>query len=106
MSLFKTVLVVYGLLILAGGLMGWAKAGSQASLIAGLVSSVLIFWGTYLLGTSPKAGRIVVTVVSALLCIVFALRFLKTLAFMPAGLLLLLSVAVLGLCASQLLRKG
>ena len=106
MSLFKIALVVYGLLILAGGFMGWAKAGSQASLIAGVVSSVLIFWGTYLLGTTPKAGRIVVTVVSALLSIVFVLRFLKTHAFMPTGMLLLLSVAVLGLCISQLLRKG
>jgi len=105
MSWFKIVLLIYGLLMLVGGYMGWAKAASKASLIAGVLSSVLIFLGTYLLGINAKVGQIVVTVVSGLLSLIFVMRFLKTQAFMPAGLLLLLSVAVFALCLSQVLRK-
>ena len=106
MSWFKIVLVIYGLLMLVGGYMGWAKAGSKPSLIAGVGSALLIFLGTYLLGANAKMGQILVTTVSAMLSIVFLMRFFKTQALMPSGMLLLMSVVVLILCLSQFARKS
>ena len=98
MSLAKIILSIYGILMLGGGVMGYVKAHSKPSLIMGIISGILIFIGVYLLGTNVKAGMTLVTAVSALLTGVFFLRLLKTHAFMPAGMLLLLSAAVLIAC--------
>ena len=98
MSLAKIVLSIYGLLMLGGGVMGYVKAGSKPSLIMGIISGILIFIGVYLLGSNVKTGSMLVTTVSGVLTIVFLLRLLKTHAFMPAGMLLLLSAAVLIAC--------
>jgi len=42
----KIVLVVYGVLMLGGGFMGYVKAGSKMSLIMGAVSASVIFCWT------------------------------------------------------------
>ena len=102
MSIFKIVLFIYGILLIAGGYLGYAKAGSKPSLIMGLISGALILLGVYLLGTNFPVGRILVSSVSLLLCIVFLLRLIKTHQFMPAGMLLVLSVAVLLLCIARI----
>lgn len=101
MNLAKVVLSIYGVLILGGGIMGYVKAHSKPSLIMGIISGILIFIGVYLLGSNAKMGMILVTAVSGMLTIVFLMRLLKTHAFMPAGMLLLLSAAVLVFCISQ-----
>ena len=102
MSLAKIVLSIYGLLMLGGGVMGYVKAHSKPSLIMGIISGILIFIGVYLLGSNMKAAMMLVTCVSGMLTIVFLMRLLKTHAFMPSGMLLLLSVGVLIFCISQL----
>ncbi len=101
MSTLKIVLWIYGILMLGGGVMGYVKAQSKPSLIMGIISGILIFVGVYLLGSNIKAGMMLVTTVSSLLTIVFLMRLLKTHAFMPAGMLLLLSAGVLIFCISQ-----
>lgn len=106
MDIFKIILYVYAALLIIGGIMGYMKAKSKASLIMGIVSGILILVGVALLNTSLKAGMITVVIVSGLLSIVFWKRFMKTRAFMPAGLLLLLSLAVLILCLIQQLWLG
>ncbi len=102
MSIFKIVLSIYGILMLGGGIMGYVKAHSKPSLIMGILSGILVFIGVYLLGCNVKTGITLVTALSAVLTVVFLLRLLKTQAFMPAGMLLLLSAGVLILCAIQL----
>lgn len=101
MSLAKIVFLIYGILMLGGGVMGYVKAGSKPSLITGIISGILIFVGVYLLGVNAKVGLGIVSVVSLILTGVFLMRFLKTQAFMPSGLLLLLSAAVLIFCITQ-----
>ena len=101
MSAFKIILFIYGILMLGGGVMGYVKAHSKPSLIMGIISGILIFIGVYLLGSNLKIGMMLVTAVSAMLTGVFLLRLLKTHSFMPAGMLLLLSAAVLIFCLSQ-----
>lgn len=102
MSVLKIILFIYGILMLGGGVMGYVKAKSIMSLIMGIISGILVLVGVCLLGSNLKAGITLVTVVSALLTAVFLLRLLKTHTFMPAGMLLLLSLGVLILCINQL----
>jgi uncharacterized membrane protein (UPF0136 family) len=62
----------YGALSLAGGLMGYVKAKSRASLIAGGLSGLLLLGGAVLAVSQPVAGLAVVSVVSAALVARFA----------------------------------
>ena len=102
MLVLKVIFFIYGILMLGGGVMGYVKAKSIMSLIMGIISGILVLVGVYLLGSNMKAGITLVTVVSALLTAVFLLRLLKTHAFMPAGMLFLLSLGVLIICINQL----
>lgn len=62
----------YGMLSLIGGVMGFVKAGSRASLIAGGASGVLLI-GSALLGVShPGVGLSIASVVSVALIVRFA----------------------------------
>lgn len=72
--------------------MGFVKAKSKASLIAGTVSAVLI-GGCYVLALSkPAAGFVGAFVVATILDGIFAVRLLKTKKFMPSGMLLILCI--------------
>ena len=98
MTLGQITLLVFGLLMLAGGFMG-VRAGSRASLYAGSISAVLLLVALVVTLFDMTAGLTVGLVVAAGLCIVFVARFLKTGKFMPAGMLLVISIAALLLLA-------
>ncbi len=99
------VFMIYGILMLAGGIFGFVKAGSKASLIMGIISGVLIFVGVGLLGQDYAAGRAVIAFTSFILSGVFALRLVKTRKFMPSGMLLVLSL-IASFLAVQLFISG
>ena len=90
-----TVLWIYILLLLAGGLMGFLKAGSKISLITSAVSAAALIITTIpgLLG--PSLARGVADVIMAALLVVFAIRLTKTRKFMPSGLMLVITAAAL-----------
>jgi uncharacterized membrane protein (UPF0136 family) len=94
---FAIVLIgLYAVLVFAGGLMGYLKAGSKVSLISGVASAVVLaaaFWRAQSYGVQ---GLWIATGVAALLTIVFLIRFLKTRSFMPSGMMLLLSLTAAG----------
>jgi len=92
MDATRLYLFVFGALTIAGGIMGYAKAGSTASIIAGSISGILLLMGAWLMPTNQVAGLAVSLVVSLLLLIYFASKFMRTSAFMPAGLMSILSV--------------
>lgn len=96
MSFGEIVLLVYALLMLAGGLMGW-RAGSRPSLIAGGVSGILLLAALYVARNDLRLGLIAGAVIAALLAAVFAMRLAKTKKAMPSGALLLLSLIAAGL---------
>ncbi len=81
--------LVYGILSIAGGAMGYKQAGSQVSLISGLISGLLLLIGAYLLFGGVASGPIISAIVSLLLVIVFVARLIKTKKFMPAGLMII-----------------
>lgn len=100
-----TFFIIYGALMLLGGIFGFVKAGSKASLVMGIISGILIFAGVALLGPAYTTGRAVITFTSFILSGVFGIRLVKTRKFMPAGMLLVLSL-VASFLAVQLFVPG
>jgi uncharacterized membrane protein (UPF0136 family) len=98
-----TVLWVYGGLMLAGGLMGW-RAGSRASLVAGVGSGAALMGTALLARTHLTAGLWLGVAIAVLLCATFSARLLKTRKVMPAGALLALSLVALLLLAGAVAR--
>jgi uncharacterized membrane protein (UPF0136 family) len=89
------VTFIYTALILVGSFVGYYKAGSSASLIMGLASGALLTLFTLLYRSGKNwAGQWLLLTVLALDSF-FSWRFMKTHAFMPAGLLAILSSALL-----------
>lgn len=86
---------VYGILTIVGGLIGYFKAGSQASLISGGLSGLLILASAFALLKGKPLGYYGLLGLSLLLAVFFGMRFFKAWAFMPAGLMLTLSVITL-----------
>jgi uncharacterized membrane protein (UPF0136 family) len=88
----KIYFIIFGLLTIAGGVMGYVKAGSVASIVAGAISGVLLLLAAFLLPQQLAAALILAAVVSILLASRFLPAFLKTGKFMPAGMMAILSV--------------
>ena len=95
------VLITYGFFLILGGFLGFKK-GSKISLIMGLSSGILVLLGVWLLTVNPKAAWIFLTCLNLLLSVSFTSRLIKTRAFMPSGMLLLITLAVLIFCLSHL----
>lgn len=84
--------LIYGILAIVGGVIGYRQAGSQMSLLSGIISGLLLLIGAYfLLGGNP-IGLALSAIVSLVLIVVFAIRLAKTRKFMPAGLMIILGV--------------
>lgn len=83
---------IYALLVIFGGIFGYLKAKSKMSLISALISgtALLVTW-FFVSSVSLKLG--LATGIAAVLLVVFIMRFIRTRKFMPAGLMMLLSLA-------------
>lgn len=87
----NTILWVYIGLLIVGGLMGFMKAGSKISLITSAIFAVaLALFATRVLPWAPGADILLLA-----LLVVFAIRFAKGKKFMPAGLMIILTLAAL-----------
>ncbi len=84
--------IIFGVLTIAGGIIGYVKAGSVVSIIAGSLSGVLLLLGAFILPGHRAAGLIIALIVSLLLAAQFVPKFFRTGSFMPAGGMSLLSV--------------
>jgi uncharacterized membrane protein (UPF0136 family) len=93
----NTILWIYIILLLLGGLMGFLKAGSKVSLITSAVSAALLVV-TMIHGLfQPNFRQGLADAIMAALLIVFAIRLAKTRKFMPSGLMLILTLIALAL---------
>ena len=84
------LLWVYVALLVAGGLMGFFKAKSAASLITSTIFAVLIALSA--LGILELSFAMIWI---GLLAVFFGVRFSKTKKLMPAGLMMMVSAATL-----------
>jgi uncharacterized membrane protein (UPF0136 family) len=86
------ILWVYIVLLLVGGLMGFIKAKSKASLIMSvLFAAALALCALGKIQNPPHLAEFLV----GFLLVFFGVRFAKGKKFMPSGLMLVLSAAVL-----------
>jgi len=92
-----TVLWVYIILLLVGGLMGFLKAGSKVSLITSSVAAALLILTTFRGIFDASFRRNLADGIMAALLVVFAIRLAKTKKFMPSGLLLVITLIALAL---------
>ncbi|MFT5493809.1 MAG: uncharacterized membrane protein (UPF0136 family) [Limisphaerales bacterium] len=86
------ILWVYIVMLVVGGLMGFLKAGSKASLIASVTFAIPLTLAA--LGIVPA---IVANVCLGILLLFFGKKFATGRKFMPAGLMTILSVVALAL---------
>lgn len=87
----EIVLWIYIALLLVGGLMGFLKAKSKASLIASLAFALPLTLCA--IGVVPApTNDLVANILIAVLAAFFGMRFAKTKAFMPGGLMTIASV--------------
>ncbi len=93
----NTVLWVYIVLLLIGGLIGFLRAKSKVSLITSVAAAVLLTL-TALPGIlDPAFANTLANLILLVLLVVFTLRLAKTKKFMPSGLILVLTVLTLAL---------
>src|SRR6266513_513207 len=92
MEAAKIYFVIFGILTVVGGGVGYIKAGSVASIIAGSITGVLLLVAAFLLPEHRAIGLATALIVSLLLAAQFVPKFLKTGRMMPAGLMSVLSV--------------
>ena len=106
LELTKNYYFIFGVLTILGGVMGFVKAGSKASLIAGGVSGALILVAAWLVMSGRvQNGLILGLVVSSLLEVRFFPAFVKTKKPMPAGMMAVLSMIGTVLSVLALVRK-
>ena len=98
-------ILILSTFVLVGGIIGFKKAGSKASLIAGGISAVLLDACFGLGFANLQAGFIAALVVTGLLDAFFAKRLMKTQKFMPSGMILLLCVITQALIVAALVIK-
>jgi uncharacterized membrane protein (UPF0136 family) len=106
LSVVRIFFVVFGLLSIAGGLMGFLKARSAPSLIAGSVAGLLLLTSAFLMGTGQTSQALIIGfVVSLGLAGRFVPAYLKTKKPMPAGLMAVLGVIGVVLTLVALVQK-
>jgi uncharacterized membrane protein (UPF0136 family) len=88
----KIYFIIFGLLTIVGGVIGYVKAGSTISIIAGSISGIALIVAAFLLPGNVALGLALAGLISILLAGRFIPAFMKTGAVMPAGLMSILSV--------------
>jgi uncharacterized membrane protein (UPF0136 family) len=89
----NTILWIYIVLLLVGGLMGFFKGKSKVSLIMSAAFAAALVLCAIGVIFQPYVADILM----AILIVVFSMRLAKTKKFMPAGLMLGITVASLAL---------
>jgi uncharacterized membrane protein (UPF0136 family) len=100
----QAALFVYALLLAAGGTLGYVKAKSRPSLIAGVTSGVLAALCALVAGVRPALGLWLGAILALLLFGLFGVRFAKSRKMMPSGLMGAISGIVLLLLAIMAFR--
>jgi len=88
----KIYFIVFGALTIVGGIVGYVKAGSAASIIAGSITGVLLLVAAFLFPEHRMVGLATALIISLLLAAQFIPKLLRTGRVMPAGIMSLLSV--------------
>jgi uncharacterized membrane protein (UPF0136 family) len=91
----NTVLWIYIVLLLIGGLIGFFKAGSKISLITSAASAAILILTMNHNVFQPSFANTVADITMVVLLVVFTIRLTKTKKFMPSGFMLAVTVGAL-----------
>lgn len=105
MNLAVLAAIVYGVMAFIGGTIGYRQAKSKMSLISGIASGILLLLGAIAQIQGHTWGLWLMTGVTAILTLVFAIRLIKTRKFRPAGFMLLYGTSTLVILITQLLTQ-
>lgn len=97
-------LIVYGILVAAGGVLGFRRAGSRASLTGGLRAGAAIVIASVLALSGARPGFWLVLLFATALTIFFVYRLGKSRKAMPAVPMIVLSAMAALLCVWALRR--
>src|SRR5215475_2554903 len=90
------LVLIYGILIAAGGVMGYVKAHSVPSLIAGGISGIALLGAAWaMMKDAYSAGWWISLIVAALLLGRFAIAARSGFKMMPGGMVIILSIIVI-----------
>jgi uncharacterized membrane protein (UPF0136 family) len=105
MKVTATIVFIYALLILIGGVIGYAKVASIASLVSGITFGTALSFCALAIARGKTEAQYLALILTFFLDSFFTYRFAKTLHFFPAGLMSLLSLAVLIVIALKIRRS-
>ncbi|MGI4788003.1 MAG: TMEM14 family protein [Janthinobacterium lividum] len=97
MQTASIIVYVYAVLVGIGGFIGYRKANSLPSLIMGTLSFLVLLGAGYGLGARKVWGEPLALGLALVLLVFFSIRYVKSSpkAFMPGGLMAILSVLTL-----------
>jgi uncharacterized membrane protein (UPF0136 family) len=89
------VLWIYIILLVVGGLIGFLKAKSKISLILSVAFAAVLVVTAIPNLLPPNTARTLADVLMVALLVVFGIRLAKTKKFMPAGMMLIITLIAL-----------
>ena len=92
MDATKLYFIIFGALTIIGGIIGYVKAGSVPSIVAGAIAGLLLIVAAFLLPDHRTTELATAFVVSVLLAAQFVPKLIRTGNVMPAGLMSILSL--------------
>ena len=101
----KIYFIIFGVLTIVGGIIGYASKGSVPSIIAGTIAGLLLLVGAFLLPNHLIAGLAIDLIVSLLLAGQFLPKFIQTGKAMPAGMMSILSVIGIVMAIAAWIKK-
>ena len=101
----KFYFIVFGFLTIGGGVMGYLKAGSSVSLMAGSLSGVFLLFAAFLFPTHPLVGVLLGGILCLLLIGYFLPGFFRSGEMMPAGMMSVLSFIGIAFAIAAWIRK-
>ncbi len=93
------IILIYGILVVAGGVLGYLKAQSTASLLAGGISGLLLIGAAVaMMRGSYQLGWWAALIIAILLLARFGMASLNNFKMMPGGMMIILSlIAIIAL---------
>lgn len=96
MNTNSLIIFTYGLIVMAGGVIGYMTAGSIPSLIMGITFGLLLLGSGWALTKKSTLAHFSAVTLSTILALFFLYRFGITWKIMPAGMMAAISLLVLG----------
>ena len=105
MKFSALIILIYALLVCAGGVMGYARAQSVPSIIFGLIFGTALLVCGWSMWQGSLVAHYIAGALALLLALFFGYRFFSSGQFMPGGLMLTLSLVILSVLGLVLRGK-